>query len=145
MNVYRNNYLKLTRQSQKEKHELAFLFLVHTAKLREPEREYRFHPKRLWRLDFAWPDLKIGVEIEGGLWRKDKHGNWAGAHSHPTNIQRDIEKSNALVLLGWSLLRFSEREIKSTEAIQNVKSLILQKGGTGFTDFVSVGESKWSG
>jgi len=35
----------------------------------EPVREYRFHPKRKWRFDFAWPDCQVAVEIEGGVWR----------------------------------------------------------------------------
>jgi len=34
--------------------------------LPEPEREYRFHPRRKWRFDAAWPDAKLAVEVEGG-------------------------------------------------------------------------------
>lgn len=34
----------------------------------EPEfvREHRFHPTRRWRFDFAWPDEKVALEVEGG-------------------------------------------------------------------------------
>ena len=30
-----------------------------------PQREYRFHPERKWRFDFAWPERRFAVEIEG--------------------------------------------------------------------------------
>jgi very-short-patch-repair endonuclease len=35
--------------------------------LPEPKREYRFYPKRMWRADFAWPNEKLLVEYEGGI------------------------------------------------------------------------------
>lgn len=76
-------------------------------------QEYRFHPERKWRLDFAIPALKLGIEIDGGIWRPS-----GGAHSRPANIQRDIEKANALTMLDWRLLRFSPVEIKSGESIR---------------------------
>tara|TARA_R110002126_G_scaffold288065_2_gene441348 strand:+ start:900 stop:1049 length:150 start_codon:yes stop_codon:yes gene_type:complete len=28
-----------------------------------PEAEYRFHPTRRWRFDFARPDKKLAVEV----------------------------------------------------------------------------------
>ena len=31
------------------------------------EAEYRFHPKRRWRLDMAWPEQRIAVEVHGGI------------------------------------------------------------------------------
>ena len=30
-----------------------------------PLREYKFHPRRDWRFDFAWPEKKLAVEIQG--------------------------------------------------------------------------------
>ena len=51
------------------------------------EREFRFAPPRRWRLDFAWPAVRVAVEIEGGIWRPG-----GGAHSRPANIERDAEK-----------------------------------------------------
>lgn len=75
--------------------------------------EFRFHPLRRWLMDFAIPVKKIHIEIEGGIWMGGR-----GAHSRPMNIQRDIEKQNAAVLLGWRPLRFSPTEIKSGESIR---------------------------
>lgn len=80
--------------------------------------EFKFHPERKWSMDFAFPKLKISVEIEGGIWMKG-----GGAHSRPMNIQRDVEKQNAAVLLGWRPLRFSDKEIRAGVSIQSVMQL----------------------
>ena len=32
------------------------------------EPEYRFHPVRRWRFDFANPEYKVAIEFEGGIW-----------------------------------------------------------------------------
>lgn len=60
-----------------------------------PEREYRFHPTRKWRFDFAWPALKVAVEIEG-----------RGRHQTFTGYAADCHKYNEAVALGWRVLRF---------------------------------------
>ena len=33
----------------------------------EPVYEYKFHPTRRWRFDLAWPDKKVAVEVQGGI------------------------------------------------------------------------------
>lgn len=72
----------------------------------EPEREFHFHPVRRWKFDFAWPAALVAVEVEGGVFREG-----GGAHSHPTNIIRDIEKYNTAAFMGWIVVRMAEREI----------------------------------
>lgn len=73
--------------------------------------EYRFHPSRLWRFDYAWPEYKIAVEQEGGIWIKGRAGR-GGAHSAPLGILRDMEKNNEAVKLGWKVFRFTPRELQ---------------------------------
>ena len=66
-----------------------------------PVKEYPFAaPERKFRLDYAWPTQRVALEVDGGIWRKG-----GGAHSHPTNILRDIEKHNVAVMLGWRVIR----------------------------------------
>lgn len=82
-----------------------------------PEPEHRFHSERRWVFDYAWPDHWIAVEVEGGIWRKG-----GGAHSRPSNIERDIQKYNAATMAGWRVLRYAPEDLST--AIADVRSLI---------------------
>ena len=88
-----------------------FVLLVRTSGVPSPVREHRFHPTRKWRFDFAWPDHKLAVEIEGGIWRKK------GAHSGGAAITRDCEKSNDAQLAGWRVLRFVRKHLDDGTAV----------------------------
>ena len=37
------------------------------SKIPAPRRNFRFHPKRMWRFDFAWPSKMLAVEVEGAI------------------------------------------------------------------------------
>ena len=84
-------------------------FLANLAALRvpAPTPEFVFHPSRKWRLDFAWPDAKLALEVEGGVWSGGKHGRGSG-------IVKDMEKANGLACLGWRLLRVTPSELPTT-------------------------------
>jgi len=81
------------------------------------EREFRFAPPRRWRLDFAWPALRVAVEIEGGIWVR-------GRHTRPTGFLRDAEKYNEAALAGWTLLRVVPGQIRSGEALQMIERAV---------------------
>lgn len=66
--------------------------------LPQPVEEYRFHVTRKWRFDFAWPDYKIAVEVDGGQWLAR-----GGRH----NTDKDREKMNAAAEMGWRVFRYS--------------------------------------
>lgn len=78
-----------------------------------PEREFRFHPKRRWRFDFAFPEFLLAVEIEGGIWTR-------GRHNRPTGFSGDCEKYNAAALLGWMVLRYPTDQVINGSAINDV-------------------------
>jgi len=71
----------------------------------KPTREHRFHPVRRWRFDFAWPEKKVAVEIEGGQWI-------SGRHQRPTGFAKDCEKYNAAARLGWKVLRYTGQDVQ---------------------------------
>ena len=75
------------------------------AGLPEPVCEFRFHPTRRWRFDYAWPDRLLAVEVEGGAWTGGRHTTGAGFVS-------DMEKYNAATLAGWRILRYLPRQLK---------------------------------
>jgi very-short-patch-repair endonuclease len=79
-----------------------------------PEREFRFHETRRWRFDFAWPDRKLAVEVDGGVWTRGRHTRGAG-------FERDCEKLNEAVLLGWRVLRVTPGMVKLGEAVRVLK------------------------
>ncbi len=72
----------------------------------QPTPEFRFCERR-WRLDYAWVDEKVALEIEGGVW------DWApGRHNRRKGFQGDLEKYNRLAVLGWRLLRCTPQDVK---------------------------------
>ena len=59
--------------------------------------EFRFHPERRWRFDFAWPDKLVAVEVHGGVHR-------GGRHVRGTGFLNDREKMNEALVRGWKVL-----------------------------------------
>ena len=82
-----------------------------------PERELKFHPKRKWRFDFAFPEAKIAAEIEGGVWS-------GGRHNRASGYTKDCEKYNNAVLLGWRVFRFTSDMVTSGNAIDTVLEVL---------------------
>jgi len=99
---------------------------IKVAGLPPPEREFRFDSKRRWRLDFAWPEQRMAVEVDGGMWIR-------GAHNRPLRIAADHEKRNHLTLAGWRVLVFTGDQVKSGAAISQLESLLAQ---ATFKDYV---------
>jgi len=72
--------------------------------------EHKFHPTRRWRIDYAIveDDVKIAIELEGGVW---SNGGLGGRHNRGKGFIGDMEKYNALIEHGWSLLRYQPEHI----------------------------------
>lgn len=67
--------------------------------------------------DFAIPDLKIGIEVDGGMWMKGGHTSGVGA-------SRDREKDDLSLRDGWIVYRCTPDMVKSGHAIDTIKILI---------------------
>ena len=87
--------------------ESKFLFLWRVAHGPELEREFRFHPTRKWRSDFAHPGSRTLIEIEGGIFMRA-----GGRHTRGGGYAKDAEKYLEAVLLGWTVLRLTERQLE---------------------------------
>ena len=82
-----------------------------------PEREYRFSD-RMWRFDFAFPAVKLAVEVEGGTeFGKSRHSAGAG-------FENDCRKYNHAASCGWRVLRFTTKMVKMSEAIRITRQAI---------------------
>ncbi len=82
--------------------------------------EHKFHDMRKWRLDFAIIDLKIGIEIEGGVWS-------CGAHTRGKGFIEDMEKYNAAVTFGWVILRFTPQDLNKITTFETIKKVVELK------------------
>lgn len=108
-----NPILYPDKRSSLERHFLAIWKAFGMVQVRaEPVEQHCFHESRKWRFDFAWPEDKVAVELEGGTWSRKKM-----AHNTGAGIQRDIEKLNAAVLMGWRVLRYTAKDLKSRPGI----------------------------
>jgi very-short-patch-repair endonuclease len=90
--------------------------------LPEPTREHRFDAVRKWRIDYAWPSVKLAVELEGGAYTQ-------GRHTRGSGFTGDMEKYNALSEQGWTLLRFvpDVKKIKFNQVFSVYRRLFNSK------------------
>ncbi len=84
------------------------------AGLPDPVREHRVNELRRWRFDFAWPERRLAVEVDGGVYSRGRHTRGGG-------YERDCEKLNAAVLDGWRVLRFTAGQIRSGYAVRTIE------------------------
>ena len=75
-----------------------------------PLREYAAVPGRRFRWDFAWPEQRVLVEINGGTYAHMGHSTGSG-------IARDYEKSNLAMLAGWRTFAFDRRMVEAGTAL----------------------------
>jgi len=82
-----------------------FLVACRLLRIPEPIREYQFAPPRRFRFDFAWPDQRVAVEIEGGEYV-------CGRHTRGRGFSVDCEKYNLAVMANWRVLRFAGQVVR---------------------------------
>lgn len=83
----------------------AAIFAAHCKRHPQPERQFKFHPERRWKFDFAWKRHLVAVEIDGGIFV-------GGRHSRGVSFTKDCEKMNAATMLNWKVLRYTTKDIK---------------------------------
>ena len=80
-------------------------------------KEYKFHPVRKWRFDYALPAYKIALEVEGGVWTQ-------GRHTRPKGFLGDVEKYNTAALLGWRVFRCTPSTLLTNKTLKLLKCAI---------------------
>lgn len=80
-------------------------------------KEYRFAPDRRFKADYALPQIKVLVEVEGGVFTN-------GRHVRGTGYVSDLEKYNLAALLGFRVYRFTPKQVKSGEAMRFLKKAV---------------------
>lgn len=82
--------------------------------------EYKFHPKRKFRLDWAWPEGKVGIEFDGVMMRTVGHNSLAG-------ILRDSEKSNLAQAMGWRVFRANAKNVGDESFFALIDSVLIEE------------------
>jgi hypothetical protein len=81
------------------------LRLIMAAGLPLPEIEYQVGPEGEYRLDFAWPDILLTIEVDGYVW-----------HFSPEHKARDEARRNHIQDLGWTLRVYTWRTVRDDPA-----------------------------
>lgn len=90
-------------------------------------KEFKFCPNRKWRSDYAITEIRILIEIEGGVFMKK------AGHNSISGILRDIEKYNEASYLGFKVFRLSAATVNEV----NIKRLIQWTTDLYFKDYRS--------
>lgn len=77
--------------------------MCRAAGLPEPIPELQWHPSRRYRADYGFPQLRVLVEIDGGLFKN-------GGHTRGAARLHDMAKDRAATLQGWKTLRYAPSE-----------------------------------
>ena len=59
----------------------------------------------------------LALEIEGGVHSR-------GRHTRPIGYEKDCEKYNSALVLGWHVLRVTSKHISSGEALSWVEDML---------------------
>lgn len=94
---------------------------VRMAGFPSPDREHRFDPARRWRFDFAWPSIRVAVEVEGGTWVRGRHTSGSG-------YAADLDKYNSAALAGWLVVRVTTGMVDDGRALQWVADALAARG-----------------
>lgn len=73
--------------------------------LAQPVEQFRYVPGRKFTADFAWPDARLLVFCEGGVFGGKAHGSVSG-------ILKDVERSQFAASNGWRVFRVTNKCLK---------------------------------
>ena len=89
----------------------------------EFREQFFFDITRQYRFDFAWPALRVAVEIHGGEFSGGRHGRGTG-------LKSDCEKMRAAQLLGWIVLPFvgTDLDKRPVQCVAQVIQALRMRG-----------------
>lgn len=73
--------------------------------------QYKFHPRRLWRFDFAFPTINLAIEIQG----------FGRGHNSYMGMHKDYQKHNSAVRLGWSVIYLMSKDLTAEEIDSTIR------------------------
>src|SRR3972149_4788558 len=85
---------------------------IKLAGLPVPQSQFKAIPGRKFAMDLAWPDRKIGLEVQGMV------------HRIKGRFKQDIEKRALLMFAGWRVLEVGGDEVRNGKALEWTKRLL---------------------
>lgn len=79
-----------------------------------PEAEFQFAAPRKWRFDWAYPDCKIAIEVNGGAWTRGRHVRGKG-------YINDMEKMSEAAARGWRVIHVTPDQLLTDQTLQWIK------------------------
>lgn len=95
-------------------------FLLKAGGIPAPECEYVPIEGRRFRCDFAWPEQKVALEVEGGSWVQGRHVRGSG-------FEKDAEKYSLLASEGWLVIRATRSQVEDLSFIAWVRRALAQR------------------
>src|SRR5262245_43693027 len=74
-------------------------------------------PPRKWRWDVGFPEHRLLVDCQGGVFSRGRHVRGIG-------YEQDCEKWNAAVLAGWRVLIVTTSQVESGAALGWIESAL---------------------
>ena len=87
------------------------------------ETEYRFHETRRWRFDYAWPDQRVALELQGvsyGSYRTPTR------HQRGEQMEKDYEKALTAMSMGWRVVFLTWGQSRTQKYLDLLKATILK-------------------
>jgi len=84
--------------------------------------EFRFHPIRRWKADYAILEHKILLEVEGAVWVQ-------GRHTRGSGFVKDMLKYNTATSMGYSVLRVVPKDLLGAGTLDLIKETIKNRNG----------------
>jgi hypothetical protein len=110
------NKAKAKEQARK----LAELVDINLKGLPGYRKEFIFHPTRKWRFDYSWVDIKVALEIHGGIFTN-------GRHTRGKGFSEDKVKMNSAQLLGWIVIEATTAQVKNGQMLKWITQAIANR------------------
>lgn len=88
-----------------------------------PTREHHFAEdiNRHHRFDFAWPEVMVALEVDGGSWSNGRHVRGGG-------FEKDCEKSCLAAIRLWRVLHVTTEQVESGQAVAWLAEALQEAG-----------------
>ena len=83
------------------------------------ERNVRFVPSRRFKADFWFEKLLLAVEVDGGIFMKNRTGHTSGKGYHSDRVRDQLALSH-----GITTVRFTTPQVRSGEGVEYLKAYL---------------------